>query len=118
MKRIRVVRRSRATHAHKLTFFPSAVRVTVARSKNETLEEKKARKQAVKAERQARRLDKKATKEQFSKATRQQAQSLAQREKTKMKKGVKSTPHMELPSTANSHSRVQGSEKYATEARQ
>ncbi|RPD82109.1 LTV-domain-containing protein [Lentinus tigrinus ALCF2SS1-7] len=62
------------------------VRVTVSRSKDETPEEKKARKQAVKAERQARRSDKKATKEQFSKATRQQSQSLAQREKTKMKK--------------------------------
>ncbi|KAI0718882.1 Low temperature viability protein-domain-containing protein [Cerioporus squamosus] len=60
--------------------------VTITRPKDETPEEKKARKQAVKAERQARRSDKKATKEQFSKATRQQAQSLTQREKTKMRK--------------------------------
>ena len=63
-----------------------AVRVTIARPKNESAEEKKARKQAVKAERQARRSDKKATKERFSKEVRQQAQTLAQREQTKMRK--------------------------------
>ncbi|KAL1712809.1 Low temperature viability protein-domain-containing protein [Schizophyllum commune] len=40
-------------------------RQTIARPKNETAEEKKARKAAVKAERQARRVEKKATKEQF-----------------------------------------------------
>ncbi|KAI0715091.1 Low temperature viability protein-domain-containing protein [Earliella scabrosa] len=62
------------------------VRVTIARPKNESAEEKKARKQAVKAERQARRSDKKATKERFSKEVRQQAQTLAQREQTKMRK--------------------------------
>ncbi|TFK94954.1 LTV-domain-containing protein [Polyporus arcularius HHB13444] len=60
--------------------------ITIARSKDETPEEKKARKQAVKAERQARRSEKKTTKEQFSKATRQQAQSLTQREKSKLRK--------------------------------
>ncbi|KAF8526308.1 LTV-domain-containing protein [Hysterangium stoloniferum] len=41
-------------------------RTTITRPRNETKEEKKARKQAVKQERQARRSDKKATKDQFS----------------------------------------------------
>ncbi|TRM61551.1 Low temperature viability protein-domain-containing protein [Schizophyllum amplum] len=40
-------------------------RQTIARPKNESKEDKKARKAAVKAERQARRVEKKATKEQF-----------------------------------------------------
>ena len=44
------------------------------------------RKQAVKAERQSRRLDKKATKEMFSKAVKQQAQSLTQKEQSKVRK--------------------------------
>ncbi|KAI0639864.1 Low temperature viability protein-domain-containing protein [Trametes polyzona] len=62
------------------------VRVTVARKKNETPEEKKARKQAVKAERQARRSEKKATRESFSKEVKRQVQSLADKEKTKVRK--------------------------------
>ncbi|KAM5531348.1 hypothetical protein V8D89_014993 [Ganoderma adspersum] len=62
------------------------VRVTVTRPKNETTDEKKARKQAVKAERQARRSDKKATKEIFSKEVKQQARSLAQKEQSTMRK--------------------------------
>ncbi|KAL1951247.1 hypothetical protein VTO73DRAFT_396 [Trametes versicolor] len=62
------------------------VRVTIARPKEETAEEKKARKQAVKAERQARRSEKKTTRESFSKETKRQVQSLADREKTKVRK--------------------------------
>ncbi|KAH9943989.1 LTV-domain-containing protein [Epithele typhae] len=61
-------------------------RVTITRSKNETAEEKKSRKQTVKAERQARRTDKKATKERFSKEVKQQAQSLTQKEQAKLRK--------------------------------
>ncbi|KAH9858259.1 LTV-domain-containing protein [Lenzites betulinus] len=62
------------------------VRMTVARSKNETTEEKKARKQAVKAERHARRSEKKMTKESFSKEVKRQVQSLTDKEKTKVRK--------------------------------
>ncbi|KAI0778643.1 LTV-domain-containing protein [Trametes elegans] len=62
------------------------VRVTIARRKDETPEEKKARKQAVKAERQTRRSEKKATKESFSKEVKRQVQSLADKEKTKLRK--------------------------------
>ncbi|TBU50052.1 Low temperature viability protein-domain-containing protein [Dichomitus squalens] len=65
---------------------PRPVRATITRSKTETADQKKARKHAVKAERQARRLDKKATKEKFSKEVKQQAQSLAQKEQSKMRK--------------------------------
>ncbi|OBZ68534.1 Protein LTV1 [Grifola frondosa] len=61
-------------------------RLTVTRPKSETAEEKKKRKQAVKAERQARRVDKKTTKEQFSKEVKQQARTLANKEKTKLRK--------------------------------
>ena len=63
-----------------------AVRVTVTRPKNESAEEKRARKQAVKSERQARRIDKKVTKERFSKEVGQQARSLAQKEQAKMRR--------------------------------
>ncbi|TFY83434.1 hypothetical protein EWM64_g587 [Hericium alpestre] len=52
-------------------------RATIARSRDETKEEKKARKQAVKAERQARRVEKKTTKEQFIAAIKQQSQVVA-----------------------------------------
>ncbi|KAI8981205.1 LTV-domain-containing protein [Trametes punicea] len=62
------------------------VRITVARKKDETPEEKKARKQAVKAERQARRMEKKATKESYSREVKRQVQSLADKEKTKVRK--------------------------------
>ncbi|PIL31520.1 hypothetical protein GSI_06222 [Ganoderma sinense ZZ0214-1] len=62
------------------------IRVTITRPKNETADEKKARKQAVKAERQARRSDKKVTKERFSKEVKQQVRSLAQKEQSTMRK--------------------------------
>ncbi len=54
--------------------------VTVARPRNESKEEKKVRKQAVKAERQTRRVEKKATKEQFSAAIKQQTQVMASKD--------------------------------------
>ncbi|TFY71827.1 hypothetical protein EVG20_g1174 [Dentipellis fragilis] len=56
------------------------VHVTVARPRNESKEEKKVRKQAVKAERQTRRVEKKATKEQFSAAIKQQTQVMASKD--------------------------------------
>ncbi|CCM03778.1 uncharacterized protein FIBRA_05925 [Fibroporia radiculosa] len=64
----------------------AATRVTIIRSKNESKEDKKARKQAVKAERQSRRLDKKATKEQFSAEAKRHNITLAHRERMKPRK--------------------------------
>ena len=64
----------------------TAVRETVTRPRNESKEDKKARKQAVKAERQARRVDKKATKEQFSTEIKCQLKGITNKEKTKMRK--------------------------------
>jgi len=49
------------------------------RPRNESAEEKRARKRAVKAERQARRIDKKEKKEQFSAALKQQSQLLVRK---------------------------------------
>ncbi|KAI0094505.1 LTV-domain-containing protein [Irpex rosettiformis] len=60
--------------------------VTITRPKNESKEDKKARKQAVKAERQSRRADKKITREQYSSEIKQQAKRLSEKEKTKMRK--------------------------------
>ena len=62
------------------------MRETVTRPRDESKEDKKARKQAVKAERQARRVDKKATKEQFSTEVKHQLKGIANKEKTKMRK--------------------------------
>ena len=60
---------------------------TVTRPKNESKEDKKARKQAVKAQRQERRVEKKATKEQFSNAIKQEVKVVAVKEKnTKIRK--------------------------------
>ncbi|KAH9837296.1 Low temperature viability protein-domain-containing protein [Rhodofomes roseus] len=64
----------------------SRPRVTISRPKNESKEDKQARKQAVKAERQQRRVDKKATKEQFSSEAKRQNRTLANKEKTKARK--------------------------------
>jgi len=61
-------------------------RVTITRPRDESLEEKKSRKQAVKADRQARRSDKRLTKEQFSKELKQQMKGITNKEKTKMRK--------------------------------
>ncbi|KAL6307649.1 Low temperature viability protein-domain-containing protein [Sparassis latifolia] len=61
-------------------------RVTVTRSRNESKEDKKLRKQAVKTKRQARRADKKATTEKFTTEASRQARMLVNKEKTKMRK--------------------------------
>jgi protein LTV1 len=61
-------------------------RATITRPRDESPEEKKARKQAVKADRQARRLDKRFTKEQFSKELKNQMKGITNKEKTKMRK--------------------------------
>lgn len=64
----------------------AAVHHTITRPKDESKEDKKARKQAVKAERQLRRADKKATKEQFSSEKKTQVKTLTSKEKNKMRK--------------------------------
>ncbi|KAI0081128.1 LTV-domain-containing protein [Panus rudis PR-1116 ss-1] len=61
-------------------------RVTVARPKNESKEEKKMRKQAVKAERQARRVEKKITKEQFTAEAKKQVKTISQKESNQLRK--------------------------------
>ncbi|KAH7886185.1 Low temperature viability protein-domain-containing protein [Phlebopus sp. FC_14] len=53
------------------------IKKTITRPRDETKEEKKLRKQAVKAERQARRADKKAVREQFNSETTIQAKGLS-----------------------------------------
>ncbi|KAL1740040.1 Low temperature viability protein-domain-containing protein [Schizophyllum fasciatum] len=60
-------------------------RRTITRPKNESAEDKKARKAAVKAERQARRVEKKATKEQFDAEMKTAKRQLTTKER-KMKK--------------------------------
>lgn len=61
--------------------------VTVTRPKNESKKDKKARKQAVKTQRQERRVEKKATKEQFSNVIKQEVKVVAVKEKnTKIRK--------------------------------
>jgi len=63
------------------------VKQTISRPRDESKEDKKARKQAVKAGRQARRVEKKATQEQFSAEMKHQAQGLANKVRSsKMKK--------------------------------
>lgn len=59
---------------------------TVTRPKGESKEEKQLRKQAVKQERQARRLEKKATKHQFVDEKKRQLKILANTEKKGIKK--------------------------------
>ena len=73
---------------HVLIFLTSvsAARQTITRPKDESKEDKKRRKQALKTERQERRSEKKATKEQFSTEAKRQSQSLMNKEKTKMRK--------------------------------
>lgn len=53
----------------------------MARPRDESKEEKKARKSTVKAERQARRIDKKATKEQFGAELKVQMRAIGNKEK-------------------------------------
>lgn len=61
-------------------------RVTITRPKNESKEDKKLRKQTVKAERQSRRVDKKAMKELFSTEMKNQTRTLVNKDKLRMKK--------------------------------
>ncbi|KAG1813209.1 LTV-domain-containing protein [Suillus subaureus] len=56
---------------------PSAAKQTISRPRDESKEDKKARKQVVKAQRQVRRVEKKATQDQFSTEMKHQAQGLA-----------------------------------------
>jgi len=53
---------------------------TIARPRNESKEAKKARKAAVKADRQARRVEKKSTKEQFSAEVKDQKKRIVNKE--------------------------------------
>ncbi|KAF4604774.1 hypothetical protein EYR40_003556 [Pleurotus pulmonarius] len=62
------------------------VHFTVTRPKDETPEEKKARKAAVKAEKQVRRADKKATKEQFAAEFKAQKRTINNKEKASVRK--------------------------------
>ena len=66
--------------------YPPATRATISRPKNESKEDKRARKHAVKEERQARRADKKAMKETFSNEKKYQLHMLATTENKGMRK--------------------------------
>ena len=54
-----------------------ATKTTVTRSRDESKEDKRARKQTVKAERQAKRVEKKTTKEVYNTEARRQSQVLS-----------------------------------------
>ncbi|KAG6851363.1 hypothetical protein H0H93_005761 [Arthromyces matolae] len=60
---------------------PGVVHQTIARPRDESKEDKKARKASVKAERQARRVEKKATSEQFGTELKLQKRTVANKEK-------------------------------------
>jgi len=62
------------------------VRMTITRPRDETKDDKKLRKQTVKADRRARRADKKSTKEQFSAEIKRQSTNLTQKTNTKLRK--------------------------------
>jgi hypothetical protein len=66
--------------------FRSATPTTITRPRNEPKDEKKARKQAVKADRQARRIEKKATKEEYLSEAKHQIKSIINKEKTRLRK--------------------------------
>jgi hypothetical protein len=66
--------------------FRSATRMTISRPRNEPKDEKKTRKQAVKADRQARRIEKKATKEEYSSEAKHQIKGIINSEKTRLRK--------------------------------
>jgi len=61
-------------------------RATVSRPRDESKDAKKAKKHAVKVERQARRIDKKLTKEQFSTEAQRQIKSVLTKENARMRK--------------------------------
>lgn len=63
-----------------------AAKVTIARAKGESKEEKKARKNAVKEERRTRRVEKKATRTEFTTELKKQQKSATQKEKSRIKK--------------------------------
>jgi protein LTV1 len=62
------------------------MRVTITRPRDESAEDKKARKSAAKAERQARRVEKRATKEQFAAEVKGQKKAMASREGARVRK--------------------------------
>ena len=64
----------------------SAVKVTIARPKGESKEDKKARKNSVKEERRSRRVEKKTTRTEFTTELKKQQRSADQKEKSRMKK--------------------------------
>jgi len=63
-----------------------AAKVTITRPKGESKEEKKARKNAVKEERRTRRVEKKATRTEFTTELKKQQKSAAQKEESRIKK--------------------------------
>lgn len=63
----------------------SAMKVTITRPKGESKEEKKARKNAVKEGKRNRRVEKKATRTEFTTELKKQQESVAQKEKSRMK---------------------------------
>jgi protein LTV1 len=64
----------------------AAARVTVARQRDESKEDKKARKQAVKDQKKTRRTEKKVTQERFLAEFKQQSHALSQREARRVHK--------------------------------
>ena len=66
--------------------FVGTIRQTVTRPRNESKDDKKVRKQMVKAEKQARRVEKKATKEEYDGERKTQLRVIADRDKPKMRK--------------------------------
>lgn len=75
-----------ASAKFKLADVRSAVKVTITRPKEESKEEKRARKNAAKEERRDRRVEKKATRAEFTIELKKQQMSAAQKEKSRMKK--------------------------------
>ncbi|KAG6813997.1 hypothetical protein H0H92_004490 [Tricholoma furcatifolium] len=69
-------------------------RQTISRPRGESKEDKKARKAAVKAERQARRIEKKATSEQFGSELKLQKRTVANKEKKLKKLLMALTPNL------------------------
>lgn len=62
------------------------MKVTITRPREESREDKKARKNAVKEERRNRRVEKKATRTEFTAELKRQQKSAAQKEKSRLKK--------------------------------
>jgi len=62
------------------------VKVTITRPREESKEDKKTRKNAVKEERRNRRVEKKATRMEFTAELKKQQKSAAQKEKSRLKK--------------------------------